>query len=306
MNRSVRHRAARQLLGKVLPRLAPISRQVTEALARHTTAAVVPAEAEDIKWSWDFLHPNAVVFCICLIDNHERFAHCQQQFERVGLTSRMRYYRPERHPDGGLRGCWQSHYDVLKHAYQMQAPYVVVFEDDVVFTADFHKSLAHIRFFLEHEPDWNLFRLGSAFIKGYGDRSHTCPSEIWRIASLATHAYIASREFIVAFVERGRFEPGRGVDEHYMVATTKDYALVNPICWQSSKFNSQIDWGEPGSTRAQFQNFIHNAVNYELWQRGLNRVILTMQYIPKEIRPRMPLEKQGVKFAPSDEARLWL
>ena len=244
-----------------------------------------------------FIHEMGIpIFCLCLAGNDIRYTHCREQFCKVGILPYVRFHRPERDPLGGIHGCWMGHDAIIREAYRMNAPAVLVFEDDPVFGSNWKKPLSKIKAFLEHEPDWHMLRLGCAFMKSYDDKSVACPKHIWRIASLTTHAYILSREFIVAWVERAKFQ-GRGIDEDFMLATTKNYALKNAIVWQSKKFNTTIEWGKPGSTRDYFQRFIHNAVDYELWQKSLNQFVKAISYIPSEIRPLISIEKQcGVKI----------
>ncbi len=155
----------------------------------------------------------------------------------------------------------------------------MVFEDDPVFDAHWRRALPHVRAFLQREPDWHFLRLGGAFVQSYNERSASCPQAIQRIATLATHAYVVSRAFMEAWTRRAAFQ-GRGVDEDFMRYTTKNYALKAAMVWQSAKFNSLIAWGPPGSARDKYQRLIREAIDYETWQRSLNRGVQMLQHLP--------------------------
>ena len=295
-----------QFVSNLIPRLSKIKRVLNKSII-----PVAPTKEEEKKEVKDqdyfsFLK-DIPVYCICLEEHEDRYQHCQEEFKKVGLDQYVQYYRPKRHPEGGLKGCHSSHDFILHKIYESNAPYGVVFEDDPVFIPKWKEQVLYIKIFLEKEPDWHFLRLGSFFVQSYEDRSKSCPDHIARMATLTTHAYIVSRPFVEAWVQRATYQ-GRGVDCDFLLYSTKNYALLDSMVWQSGKFNSSIEWGEKGSLAYNFQKFVQKSVNYEIWQKQNNKFILLLSHIPKEIRPSISLieTQSGVKLPSTTKPALLL
>lgn len=67
-------------------------------------------------------------------------------------------YHFERHPDGTMRGCFESHYHVWKEVTRNGFQHTLIFEDDVVFLKRIPARIYSD--FLSEHPDWEIFYLG--------------------------------------------------------------------------------------------------------------------------------------------------
>ena len=114
-----------------------------------------------------------MIFCICLRERDDRLHESAREFHRLGLCSRILYYRPLR-PDKqlvkslglkspGAYGCFESHRMLARVARQeLKCDNMLVFEDDVQFVPDVtSETIQNVaRKFHNLPSDWDLFFLG--------------------------------------------------------------------------------------------------------------------------------------------------
>ena len=135
---------------------------------------------------WSFLD---AAYCISLKTRDDRVAEASAQFHKVGLCQHVIFYRPERHPEKGFAGSWESHRIVGMDALERGCARTLIFEDDVVFGRRVRpRTLRTIARALDGlPPDWTIFFLGhwplSAYFVG---------RSVLRTSSACSHAYIAS------------------------------------------------------------------------------------------------------------------
>lgn len=121
-------------------------------------------------------------------------------FQQNTGTHTVEILRFERHPSGGVFGCFDSHYSVMKGAslHLPNSETIMILEDDVQFTHHFSKNLlAHMDDQLHH----NVADLGTLGIIGFiqGNPLHSL-SLLTTKHFRGTHAYLLtvpkSREFV--------------------------------------------------------------------------------------------------------------
>ena len=67
-------------------------------------------------------------------------------------------YHFDRHPDGTMRGCFESHHHIWQLCVKYGFQNTLIFEDDVVFLKALPSSI--YADFLSKHPDWEIFYLG--------------------------------------------------------------------------------------------------------------------------------------------------
>jgi len=151
-------------------------------------------------YDWSFI-PLAV--CISLKERDDRTSQATEQFHRVGLCSRVLFYRPERDrsavPRPSTRGCWESHRKIATMARDTwKLDRVLVFEDDVLFddnvtperVAQFGKAMASL------PGNWNGFFLGHWPLAA----RPTATPNVLRAWSLSAHAYVMHQPLMDWFI----------------------------------------------------------------------------------------------------------
>jgi hypothetical protein len=169
-------------------------------------------------WKWGALADT--FFTISLKERDDRMKHSSMQFHRVGLCTRMLFFRPNR-PDLGLVkrlgiqhrakfGLWESHRFVSWYAKTVLASSRnLVFEDDVSFLPKF--SPAHLARMASHlnknlaTRRWDIYYLGHMPL--YGNRPITKDMSLWRVHSTMLHAYVASAQFMRTISEMPFLDP---------------------------------------------------------------------------------------------------
>ena len=142
------------------------------------------------------------VVCISLRDRRDRRAHVERVLRDINVP--FRFHLVERDVRGGRVGCFTSHIDVIRDAYDRGLNSVMIFEDDVVTTPAYNSSVIRdICRYLETDPDWELVQFGYGpecvghvpfgilkFISS--GHVHGCGHLLKWMGSL-THAYAVSR-----------------------------------------------------------------------------------------------------------------
>lgn len=99
------------------------------------------------------------IVCINLETVPERRKYAQDVFHRLGIPAR--FFTAKRHPQGGRYGCFDSHIQVVRRAYDAGLDTVLVFEDDIVPTpACTPDGIAPMATFMKTDRDWDILYLG--------------------------------------------------------------------------------------------------------------------------------------------------
>jgi GR25 family glycosyltransferase involved in LPS biosynthesis len=79
------------------------------------------------------------IFCINLKERKDRYEQSKQMFEKLNIP--VEYWFVDKHPQSGQIGCFESHINVVKESYHRGDNYVLIFEDDIVNTSSFNKTV---------------------------------------------------------------------------------------------------------------------------------------------------------------------
>lgn len=162
---------------------------------------------EELKKFWNCIDK---IVCINLQERTDRKKKVLKLFERLGISDRVMFYQPNRDPKGGVRGCAESHFAIMRQTYDEGHRNVLIFEDDPdELTRPTKKTLAELLHFLAN-PDisWDMLTLGvfpriffkrtSTVAKNLliGKKKYETYKTIRRVHSICSHSYIASRAFM--------------------------------------------------------------------------------------------------------------
>lgn len=121
--------------------------------------------------------------CINLRSRKDRKAQIKRQVKKIGLD--LTFYKTNKHANP-VKGCFESHLNVIKTAEKQQKEYVFILEDDAVFN---YKGVVINS--EEFPNDCHLIYLGGTNIK---TDSELINGKFKRVKSvLSTHAYIISK-----------------------------------------------------------------------------------------------------------------
>jgi glycosyl transferase family 25 len=131
-------------------------------------------------------------FCINLDRRQDRWAEAKKEFEKIEVNptrvSAVEGRKPEGRMTGSQTSCLHSHKKIWLEVIESGIEVAAVFEDDVVFSSDFHEVLkASIS---ELPSGWDLLHLHSthAGVKPLGDHTNLILKDLW-----GAHGYILKR-----------------------------------------------------------------------------------------------------------------
>ena len=132
------------------------------------------------------------IVCICLASRNDRYIEQKEIFDKAGIP--VSFYRPKKHKNGGVQGCFESHISVITDSYNKGLNNVLIFEDDATPSSEFNiKNMMECISFMKTNSDWDLLFLGSNVKSGYKTEDTTSPN-IFKSRFLNAHAYVVSRK----------------------------------------------------------------------------------------------------------------
>jgi len=99
------------------------------------------------------------IYCINLVSRNDRYLH-MKKFEQE-QNIKLNFYRPAKHQDGGMAGCFTSHISIIKNAYYSNKKIILIFEDDIIkMNSDDKINYNEIIEFIKTNNKWELINLG--------------------------------------------------------------------------------------------------------------------------------------------------
>lgn len=170
--------------------------------------------------------PFEEIYCLNLVERTDRYEQQKAQYEYLGISNNITFYRDVRHPFvneissflrdnqiGNLRGaafnCTRNHYAIIKSAYLRGVESIMIIEDDNQFYKD---SLELQKYFDNLPEDWEILRVnclrGSREETQFNRDGNT--DKLWdnvETAMWGTGCYVLSREGMHKMIE--------WIDSHY-------------------------------------------------------------------------------------------
>jgi GR25 family glycosyltransferase involved in LPS biosynthesis len=146
--------------------------------------------------SWNYFDK---IYCISLESRKDRQRNAIEQFDKVGLRSKVEFYLAIKDQENSERGIYNSHINCLQIGIQHNAQTILVFEDDIIFDRFSPVKLQEIVHFLHKEDAWNIFFFG-CMVNGIQQTKYPSVAKIDYKCS--AHAYVVNRPFadrIVSF-----------------------------------------------------------------------------------------------------------
>jgi GR25 family glycosyltransferase involved in LPS biosynthesis len=104
------------------------------------------------------------IVCINLDISKERRQYASVMFKKLNIPAR--FFTAHKHPKGGRYGCFDSHIQIIRHAYNSGYNNVLVFEDDFMPTPAYSTKLVKQSIdFMKSNTDWDIFYYGYGSVK---------------------------------------------------------------------------------------------------------------------------------------------
>jgi hypothetical protein len=210
----------------------------------------------------EILDSHFQIYCICLRERDDRYVKVCEEFKKVGIFDKVRFYRPERDVEGGAIGLFKSTllcmYDALSRSCLKN---ILIFEDDVCFSTGSWPNVSFNEWFIYFQSEWDTIRLG--YWKGIF--MEDLDGVYYRGNCRATHAIIYSPWFARKMLEdTGRSFQEKGIIDWYLSSVSgRHYLLKNCVCYQRPGMISDISWPMKSVQMEFSENPIVFQLNYQ-------------------------------------------
>ena len=226
------------------------------------------------------------IVCINLKERPDRLEHAKAQFSKVGILDRVQFHVTEKSSKGGCYGCFESHWQILKQAYEDGLNNVVIFEDDIVFRSGWEQAMHDCNAFCNDEPDWEFLNL-NGFVFFVVEESTSCRN-IVNGKSARSHAICLSGKGMQSFLKRFPSPTDVGVDDAYMACLSQTFVHKNyKAIVQLEDLGTDNPWCFFDTVKGmddQYKAFIQN-VYMPAVSRALSHVNLQLAFLPWRLRP---------------------
>jgi glycosyl transferase family 25 len=207
------------------------------------------------------------IVCINLDFRKDRKLISQNIFKNLHINSR--FHTVQKHPKGGMYGCFESHIQVIQDAYNKGLGNVLIFEDDIKLTPSYTSNQVDICIdFIKNNKDWDIFYLG--YIPCNTNRgsindllkAEFVNEHIIKYRPFATHSYCLSRRGMHKILNNYKGHIGHiHLDQFYVNLKLDSFCTVpmlfdQHLCLESD--NEPFDSFEAFARRFQCQADIYN------------------------------------------------
>jgi GR25 family glycosyltransferase involved in LPS biosynthesis len=142
------------------------------------------------------------IVCINLKTRIDRRKWSEHIFSSLNIP--YRFYLTDKSPKGGRYGCFESHINVIREAYNKGHSNILIFEDDLLPTPEY--SLQNIEACINFMKNnkWDLFYFGYFVMNKHLDNiiiAKKLNNNIIKYNPLATHAYVVNRNAMKTILE---------------------------------------------------------------------------------------------------------
>lgn len=197
--------------------------------------------------------------CIHIPERRDRRVLMDSLQEKLDLP--LEYYFTSKHPEGGMKGCFLSHQQVMQETLQKMHETCLIVEDDICLSKHFSWSyVLEVLHFLKSCKNWDIVYLG-CFPDILRDQINV-GGHMFKVKATQTHAYVCHRNFMKKFVAM-KYE-GTAIDEIFY-RKAKCYALLPSLFYQASTPSDVEKSVVPISEFPLKQFFVSAVENYTLW-----------------------------------------
>lgn len=189
------------------------------------------------------------IVCVNLATRPDRRMYAIKTFNKLNIPATIVVF--QKHSKGGIYGCFDSHIQLIKKAYEEGKNNLLVFEDDLSPTNTY--SIQHIQRAIEfmRNNQWDIFYFGY-FVYNYNINplsfiyAPIVSSNIVKYNPFATHAYCVSRQGMKKILDSYKQYIGR---IHYDIFLSK-YVSLDCYCYTPMLFDQKMCFTsdiEPGN-----------------------------------------------------------
>lgn len=182
-----------------------------------------------MKELWNYFD---CIRCINLSYRKDRYESSKKIFDKYDIP--VEYFITEKDKEGGEAGCFRSHIQIIKEAYEKGCNNVLIFEDDIEVSPYLNEqNLKQCIDFMKNN-DWDLFFLGMS--PSLFNTFKKVEPNIYKGHYVLTHAYTINRKFMKKLINMDYIDIP--IDITYMY-NKNSYAFY-PNLFNQSLFTSDL------------------------------------------------------------------
>jgi GR25 family glycosyltransferase involved in LPS biosynthesis len=205
-----------------------------EYIGAEAADRIIASVTEQLRNPFDFFD---AIYCINLDSATERWQAVMARFEKLGIASRIRRFPAISTPSNPHIGCALSHREIIQEAQRQGLNNVLVFEDDVMFTAD---ACSHLEQALRELDgrEWDLLYLGACcwehtfpMVEGCSRLQHAGPATTCHAIAYreSTYARLLAAVPSDAGNMQAWLEDHHAIDQYYAFSILHGKFLVSPV-----------------------------------------------------------------------------
>lgn len=185
------------------------------------------------------------IVCINLKHCTERKKNVENIYDKYNIPGR--FFITEKHPSGGIYGCFDSHINIIKEAYENNLDYILVFEDDIKVTNQYSEELLSTAIdFMKNNDTWDIFYLGYSLLSPY-DQYNVGQKTIFSAEKISnhiikynpnfTHALCYSKKCMKTILDEYKYYIGIVHYDDFLAAKMKlnSYCII-PILFDQNRY----------------------------------------------------------------------
>lgn len=169
-------------------------------------------------------------FCINLKHRKDRKRKMIKLFKKYNMD--VEFFTAKLHKEGGIKGCLDSHLQVIKRAKLLHLPYVMILEDDLQFSQN-------LNVLPDFPPNWKLLYLGGTLTSNISETTDSWVqiTDCWTTCGYILHSSMFDK--MITDLETYKEE----VDRYYVEHIQHDYPcyLINPLIVKQRNDYSDIE-----------------------------------------------------------------
>lgn len=173
------------------------------------------------------------VYCINLIERKDRYEATSKLFDKYNL--KVEWHKVNRHPEGGRKGCFTSHMEVIRKAKAEGKKRILILEDDIKVEDNNLYLLDQVKDFVTKEH-FRIFYLACIPIV-MKESTPTSYKNIFKCSALSTQSYILSESAIDELCQVPYL--GCPIDTFYSIMDNC-YAVM-PVILNQGDFGSDVE-----------------------------------------------------------------
>lgn len=214
------------------------------------------------------------IYCINLDISIDRKEYVSNIFKELNIP--VEFYNIKKHENGGLYGCFDSHINIIKYAYENNLENILVFEDDIEPTKSYNiENINKIINFMKKNKEYDIFYLGYLAFKDNSKNksfssifnSKKIENNIYKYNPICTHSICYNRRSYKKILENYDDYIGLIHYDNYIA----NYLDLNNYCFMPCLFEQKYfkSLNKPLNNTEIIIRYIYN----NLYQFHINYII---------------------------------